>query len=75
VDAIRLDDWDCETAMGTIRQGDKVMSEIKLVLLVGLLAVGLGVRYLDEDRQLEEILKEAKSRVENTQQALKALRR
>ena len=51
------------------------MSEIKLVLLVGLLAVGLGVRYLDEDRQLEEILKEAQSRVENTQHALKALRR
>jgi uncharacterized membrane-anchored protein YhcB (DUF1043 family) len=51
------------------------MSEIKLVLLVGLLAVGLGVRYLDEDKQLEEILKEAQSRVENTQQALKALRR
>jgi hypothetical protein len=51
------------------------MSEIKLVLLVGLFAVGLGVRYLDEDRQLEEILKEAQSRVENAQQALKALRR
>jgi len=51
------------------------MSEIKLVLLVGLLAVGLGVRYLDEDRQLEEILKEAQSGVENTQKALKALRR
>jgi len=50
------------------------MSEIKLVLFVGL-AVGLGVRYLDEDRQLEEILKEAQSRVENAQQALKALRR
>ena len=51
------------------------MSEIKLVLLVGLFAVGLGVRYLDEDRQLEETLKETKSRVENAQQALKALRR
>ena len=51
------------------------MSEIKLVLFVGLLAVGLGARYLDEDRQLEEILKEAQSRVENAQQALNALRR
>jgi hypothetical protein len=63
------------TGRGEYQRGDCVMSEIKLVLFVGLLAVGLGVRYLDEDEQLEEILKEAQSRVENAQQALKALRR
>ena len=28
MDAIRLGDWDCETAMGTIRQGNEVMTTL-----------------------------------------------